>query len=264
MCCLAAAALLLAGCAASVGDPAPPPAGARFDYQLGGGYPPADGVGLVVRDRDDAPEAGVYSVCYVNAFQTQPGEEADWTGSRTDLLLRDADGAVVTDPDWPDEVLLDVSTAEKRTALLDVVRPWLAGCAESGFDAVEADNLDSATRSRGLLTDDDTAAFAESVVAEAHRHGLAIGQKNAAEHAERMRGLGFDFAITEECEVFDECDAYTDVYGERVYEVEYTDVNDAEEVFDRACDARGDRIGVLLRDRDLLVRGDTGFVSEQC
>lgn len=257
-------AVVLTGCAGSPGTPPPPPAGARFDYQLGGAYPPADGVGLVVRDREAEPADRVYSVCYVNAFQTQPGEEAEWTGSRADLLLRDADGEGVTDPDWPDETLLDVSTPAKREALLDVIGPWLAGCAESGFDAVEADNLDAATRSRGLLSDDDTAAFAEDLVDEAHRHGLAIGQKNAAEHAERMRGLGFDFAITEECEVFDECGAYTDVYGERVYEVEYTDVDDAREVFDRACAARGDEIGVLLRDRELLTPDDPGFTSEQC
>jgi hypothetical protein len=217
-------------------------------------------VELVVRDREDAPEPGLYSVCYVNAFQTQPG--ADWSGERADLLLRDASGAVVTDPDWPDETLLDVSTAQKRDALLEIVGPWIAGCAASGFDAVEADNLDSATRSRGLLGDSDTAAFAADLIEEAHRNGLALGQKNAAERAPELRDLGFDFAITEECEAFDECDAYTDVYGDRVWEIEYTDAPDA--VFDRACAARGDRIGVLQRDRDLLVPGEDGFVSRQC
>ena len=46
-------ALLLAGCSADgVGLP---PGGSRFDYQLGGGYPPAAGVELVVRDREDVP-----------------------------------------------------------------------------------------------------------------------------------------------------------------------------------------------------------------
>ncbi|WP_231727579.1 MULTISPECIES: endo alpha-1,4 polygalactosaminidase [unclassified Rathayibacter] len=260
MCGLLAVALL-AGCAAS---PAAPPAGARFDYQLGGAYPSADGIDLVVRDRSDAPEEGVYSVCYVNAFQTQPGEEAEWTGDRAGLLLRDASGETVSDPDWPDETLLDVSTPAKRDALIEVVGEWIAGCAESGFDAVEADNLDSATRSDGLLTDEQTGAFAEALVAAAHDAGLAIGQKNASERAEEMRGIGFDFAITEECEVFEECDAYTDVYGDRVYEVEYTDEPDAEAVFERACSLRGDRIGVLLRDRDLLTPGDDDFVSESC
>ncbi|WP_208545075.1 endo alpha-1,4 polygalactosaminidase [Rathayibacter sp. VKM Ac-2760] len=262
MCCLVATALLLAGCAATVGQPEPPPAGARFDYQLGGAYPPADGTGLVVRDREAEPAPGVYSVCYVNAFQTQPGEEVEWE-ARPELLLRDADGDPVTDPDWPDETLLDVSTEAKRQALLEVVVPWLDGCAESGFDAVEADNLDSATRSEGLLVDSDTAAFARDLVDAAHRAGLAIGQKNAAERAEEMHELGFDFAITEECELFEECGAYTDVYGERVYEIEYSDVDDAAAVFARAC-ARGDGIGVLLRDRDLLTPEDDGYVSERC
>ena len=260
---LASALLLLSGCASTTpGGIALPPGGARFDYQLGGAYPPAEGVELVVRDREDGPEPGLYSVCYVNAFQTQPGEREDWTGERADLLLRDSSGAPVADPDWPDEVLLDVSTPAKREALMAVVAPWIAGCADSGFDAVEADNLDSATRSQGLLSDSDTAAFAAGLIEEAHRNGLALGQKNAAERAPELRGLGFDFAITEECEAFDECDAYTGAYGDRVYEVEYTEAPDS--VFERACAARGHRIGVLQRDRDLLVPGEDGFVSRQC
>ena len=44
---------------------------------------------MVVRDRDDEPVDGRYSICYVNAFQTQPGESDAWPA---ELLLRDADG----------------------------------------------------------------------------------------------------------------------------------------------------------------------------
>ena len=32
---------------------------------------------VVVRDSTDMPEPGLYSICYVNGFQTQPG--AEWT-----------------------------------------------------------------------------------------------------------------------------------------------------------------------------------------
>ena len=55
----------------------PPPPNAQFDYQIGGDYVPAGGVTVVSRDWF----AGVplmpgtaYSICYVNAFQTQPDE----------------------------------------------------------------------------------------------------------------------------------------------------------------------------------------------
>lgn len=57
-------------------DPAPaaagvvlPPVDARFDYQIGQPYAPPSGVTVVSRDREAAPAAGLYTICYVNAFQ---------------------------------------------------------------------------------------------------------------------------------------------------------------------------------------------------
>jgi hypothetical protein len=98
----AAAALLalLAGCSAddpsgeAATAPATLPAGARVDYQLGGAYAPGPGVAGVVRDRTDDPAPGLWSACYVNAFQTQPGAG----GWPEELLLHDASGARVEDP----------------------------------------------------------------------------------------------------------------------------------------------------------------------
>ncbi len=122
-----------------------------FDYQLGGAYEPAPEVQLVARDRTDAPADGLYSICYINGFQTQPGEQELWPA---DTLLT-IGGELVFDSDWPDEVLLDTSTNAKREAVLGIVGPWIEGCARDGFDAVEFDNLDSFTRSHGVLTIDD-------------------------------------------------------------------------------------------------------------
>src|SRR5690606_24638737 len=45
-----------------------------LDYQLGGAYDVADDVTVVVRDREAPPAGVVLDVCYVNAFQTQPGD----------------------------------------------------------------------------------------------------------------------------------------------------------------------------------------------
>jgi hypothetical protein len=84
--------LMLAACTDAGGDVRLPPRDVRFDYQLGGAYPAAEDVGVVVRDRTDAPDPDRYSVCYVNAFQAQPG--ADDVPER---LLHDADGARVED-----------------------------------------------------------------------------------------------------------------------------------------------------------------------
>lgn len=241
----------------------PPPAGGVADYQLGGAYRPAAKVEIVVRDRTEQPAPGVYSVCYVNAFQTQPGEEATWAGDAADLVLRDDAGDPVVDPDWPDEALLDLSTPEKRQRVADVVGGWIEGCADAGYDAVEADNLDSWTRSDGRLTEDDAVAYATLLADRAHASGLALAQKNAAEIVGRgVDEVGFDLAVAEECQVFDECDAYLDAYGTAVIEIEYAD--QPRRAFTEACALRGDRVSVLLRDRDVVPAGSEGYVSEHC
>lgn len=251
---LLAVLLLTTACSASAPDAAGgAPWGLRVDYQLGGAYEPADGVTGVVRDRTDPPAPGLWSACYVNAFQTQPGSDE----VPQELLLRTADGERVEDPDWPGEFLLDVSTPELRDRVADLVGSWIDGCAEDGFDAVEPDNLDSWTRSEGLLTRADAEATTRLLVERAHAVGLEIAQKNAAE----LDGaaLGLDYAVTEQCQVYDECDVYTDAYGDRVIEVEYTD-----EAFDTACAARGDTVAVQRRDLDVSVPGSEGYTSRFC
>jgi len=234
-----------------------PPAGAAFDYQLGGAYPPPTGVEIVARDRTAAPADGLYNICYLNGFQTQPGELALWPDA---LLLRNEDGTVVYDPDWPDEAILDTRRANE---IVEVVAPWIAGCADDGFDAVEFDNLDTYTRTDGILTRADNLALARALVTLAHTRGLAAGQKNAAEDAEMLHDeAGFDFAIVEECALFDECGAYTAVYGDHVLAIEYSDALD--ESWAEVCGAPERPASLILRDRDLVPSGDPAYVYETC
>ncbi|WP_194422485.1 endo alpha-1,4 polygalactosaminidase [Microbacterium abyssi] len=263
----AAMLLMMSGCAATAdgtgaGDVASialPPAGAAPDYQLGGAYAPADGVEIVGRDRGAEAADGVYSICYVNAFQTQPGELGSWP---QDLLLH-AGGAPVFDPDWPDEVLVDTSTDEKRERIAAMVTPWITGCAADGFDAVEFDNLDSYTRSGGALELDDNLALAAELVDAAHAAGLAVGQKNAAEDAVALHErAGFDFAVVEECAAYEECDAYADVYGAHVIDIEYTD--QLPRPFAEMCADPASPASMVLRDRDLLPAGADGHVFATC
>lgn len=258
----------LVGCAAGTGAPAAsdpsaewaaPPAGAAVDYQLGGAYELASEVGVVGRDRSAEPAPGVYSVCYVNGFQTQPGELDTWDA---DLLLHD-DGEVVFDPDWPDEALLDTSTADRRERIAAQVVPWIDGCADAGFDAVEFDNLDTYTRSDGALTLDDNLALAAAFVDAAHSAGLAAGQKNSAEDAAVLHDdAGFDFAVTEECAAYQECGAYREVYGDAVIDIEYSD--ELPRSFAEMCADEDSPVSMVLRDRDLLTPADEGYVFETC
>jgi len=240
-----------------------PPVAARVDYQLGGPYTPAKGAQVVIRDRTEPAVPGVYSVCYVNAFQTQPDQAAWWTSRYPTLVLKDARGRPVQDPDWPGEYLLDTRTAATRGALATVVGRWVDDCAAKSYRAVELDNLDSWLRSGDRLTTAGNLAYAKLLTDRAHVKGLAVAQKNAPElTTAQVRSTGFDFAVAEECEVYDECGAYTAVHGRRVIEIEYTD-NDRQ-AFRDACATRGRTISVLLRDRDVLPRGQTGYVSQYC
>jgi hypothetical protein len=230
------------------------------DYQLGADYAPAAGVQIVGRDRSAQPADGLYSICYVNGFQTQPGEVDLWPG---DVLLRTSDGEPVIDPDWPDEVILDTSTAEKRAEIVELVGPWIEGCAASGFQAVEFDNLDTFTRTDGALTLADNLALATAFVDVAHGAGLAAGQKNAAEYAEQLHGgAGFDFAVTEECAAYEECGGYADVYGSAVVDIEYTDA--LPRPFDEMCADDDSPASMVLRDRLLSTPDDVDYAFATC
>ncbi|WP_147795121.1 endo alpha-1,4 polygalactosaminidase [Cellulomonas sp. Y8] len=246
--------------AADPPHPGGPPAGVVVDYQLAGGYPAPDGVGGVVRDVTDEPEPGLWSACYVNGFQTQPGDRDVWLTDHPDLVLRDDAGEPVVDEGWPDELLLDTSTAADRAALAELVGAQVRACAERGFAAVELDNLDSWTRSGGRLDEDGAVDLAARLVSVAHDAGLAAGQKNTPQLGTRGRDeAGFDFAVAEECAQYDECAAYTDVYGDAVLDIEYTD-----DGFAAACADPDQPPSTIRRDRDLGTPDDPAYVFGAC
>nr|WP_179547264.1 endo alpha-1,4 polygalactosaminidase [Herbiconiux flava] len=236
----------------------PLPADPVFDYQLGGAYAPSVGVNVVARDSTAAPEAGVYSICYVNGFQSQPGE--NWPEV---LVLRDDEGEPVADPGWPDETIFDISTPDNRAALADRIAVTIAGCAGSGFDAVEFDNLDSYTRSDGAFGLEQAVQFATMLVGIAHANGLAAGQKNTPELGARGHTqIGFDFAVAEECQRFAECESYTEVYGDQVLDIEYA--GHLSGSWAEVCADPSRPAGIVLRDRPLAPAGTKGHVYDRC
>ena len=244
---LAATALAGCGSGATVEAARPlkyrlPPRHAGFDYQIGGAYPPARGVRVVSRDRSDSPAPGLYNICYVNAFQAQPQERSDWPA---DLLLRDGRGRLVIDEDW-NEPLLDIRTPAKRGRVAARVNRWIDGCAKKGFDAVEPDNYDSYTRSKHLLTAADATAFMRLLTGHAHARELAVGQKNTAELAARRGAAGLDFAVTEECGQYDECEVYAKAFDDLVVDIEYTDRG-----LRKALARWGGRLSIVRRDVDV-------------
>ncbi len=235
------AALLLGPTAVTL-----PPVDADWDYQLGGNRSVPDNVTVVDRDRNADPLEGAYNICYVNGFQTQPDEKKFWRDHWSLVLKRD--GKPVVDSAWG-EWLLDIRTDSKRQRLAGIVGRWTDGCADDGFAAVEFDNLDSFSRSHGLVSRSDAKAYAALLVARGHDAGLAVAQKNWVELGDTGTDLGFDFAIAEECGRWRECQGYLDTYGDHVLFVEYRRAD-----FSWTCDHVG-QVSVVRRDVDLSTDG---------
>jgi hypothetical protein len=271
--------LVLVGCAAcggggSSGDDAPPidanvqavdgastltlpPLNEGLDYQLGGAYPPPAGVKIVSRDRNESPAAGLYNICYVNGFQIQESEATEWMTQHPDLILRDGGGNPVIDVDW-NEMLIDISTAAKRTQVAAIVGGWIDGCKAAGFDAVEIDNLDSYSRSGNRLTEDNAVAAMALFSARAHAKNMAIAQKNSAEIVGRATELGTDFVVAEECNHYSECQLYRAGYGDHVLVIEYVRAD-----FTAGC-TMYPGLSIVLRDRNLVTPGAGAYVYDGC
>jgi hypothetical protein len=247
----------------------PLPVNAPFDYQIGGGYRPVDGVEVVVRDWFEGhPLPDGYSICYLNAFQTErdddrvdrPDERSNWPGHLVLSELGD-------DPDWDGEYLIDLATVDARKAAAGWVEQMIETCADKGFDAVELDNLDSWTRFAGTPTaelvpfgPDEAAAYARLLTAAVHAHGLAVAQKNALEFdAATVAVVGFDFLIVERCGEFGECDAAAQLYGDTLLAIEYEP-----DAFAAACDALGERSSVVLRDVAVSRPGSASYRYQEC
>ncbi len=263
--------LLLAGCAsddrAGSGPTAawdPPPPGALFDYQIGGDYDVPAGTVVVARDWfEGRPLESGYSICYVNAFQTQPD---DPDVDRPDERSNWPPGVVLSgfddDPEWDGEYLIDLGTAESRAEAAGHVDQMVEECAAKGFDAVEFDNLSSWGTLDGLPFDRDAAvAFAALLTDRAHALGLAVGQKNTPELGEStsLETIGFDFAVVEQCGEFDECGLYTEVFGDRLVVIEYS-----RDGFDAACTEIGESVSVVLRDVDVSRPDSDAYVYDAC
>ena len=257
-----AAVAALAGCATPT-SLSSLPTGTGFDYQLGGSYAPPSGVKILTRDSTANPVSGLYNICYVNGFQTQSEDKSLWLTKHPTLVLRSAASNPVFDPGWPDEMILDVSSPAKRAGIASVMDAAIDRCEAKGFQAVEFDNLDSYSRSHHAFTLAADVAMAKLFVERAHADGLAAGQKNTAELGARGRDqVHFDFAVAEECYRYDECGAYTKVYGARVLDIEYTD--DLRGTFAHDCAAGAMPPMTILRDRDLVPKGNKNYVYERC
>ena len=249
--------------------PAAPPPNAQFDYQIGGDYPLPPGVQVVSRDWFiGSPDPAAYSICYVNAFQTQDDERGvDRPDERSNWPKRLVLSRLGDDPNWGGEYLVDISSAAKRARAADWLQQMIRGCADKGFDAVEYDNLDSWTRFDGTPVADrvpfgkaQAIRYAHLLTRRAHALGLAVAQKNTLQLSRRQsRAIGFDFAIAEECGRYRECPDWRARFGNHVIDIEYRRSD-----FKRACRSIGKQVSVVLRDLNVTQPGSRTYRYAAC
>jgi hypothetical protein len=205
------------------------PAGSRWapaqrttwQWQLSGTLDQSVPADMYDLDLFDTPAATVATLrgqgrrvtCYISAGSYEPGRP-DSGSFPASVLGSGMEG-------WPGEQWLDVRQID---TLAPIMRSRLDLCKSKGFDAVEADNVDGYSNSSGFpLSADDQLRYNRFLASEAHARGLSIGLKNDFDQVAQLQP-DFDFAISEQCYEYDECDALKPftAAGKAVFNVEYS------------------------------------------
>lgn len=154
-------------------------------------------------------------------------------------------------PDWPDERFLNIREINKLQSFIQSRFDMIKA---KGFDGIEPDNLDGMYENNGFkLTLEDTRAFCEWIIEEAHKRGLCIAQKNTEELVP-MLYKNFDFALTEDIFSTNTQSDYS-LYiaaGKPVFSAEYTDNMSPAEFSNNVCPkAKALHYFAFLKQRDL-------------
>ena len=164
---------------------------------------------------DELHTKGRKVICYISV-----GSWEDWRPDKDmfppEVLGKDYEG-------WKGEKWLDIRQIDK---LAPIMLARLDLCKAKGFDALEPDNMEIHTNDTGFpLTYDDQLKYALWLADEAHKRGLAIGQKNASDQVTDLVNV-FDFAITEDYFYYKEAESMMPYInaGKPVFAAEYTDL----------------------------------------
>jgi endo-alpha-1,4-polygalactosaminidase (GH114 family) len=183
---------------------------------------------------------GTKVVCYISV-----GSYENWRSDAgrfpAEVLGKDYVG-------WSGEKWLDIRRID---LLAPIMLARMDECAAKGFDGVEPDNMEIHSNDTGFpLTYQDQLRYALWLAEEAHKRGLAIGQKNAPDQTKDLVDV-FDFAITEDAFYFGWAEQMLPYIqaGKPVFVAEYTDLPGDWEAFCRQSKALG--FSTILKHRDL-------------
>jgi hypothetical protein len=183
---------------------------------------------------------GTKVICYISV-----GSYENWRSDADqfpdEVLGKDYEG-------WSGEKWLDIRRID---LLAPIMLARLDECADKGFDGVEPDNMQIWDNDTGFpLTYDDQLRYTLWLADEAHKRGLAIGQKNAPDQTKDLVEI-YDFAITEDAFYYDwakDMLPYIQA-GKPVFAAEYTDLPGDFQEFCRQ--SKGLAFSTILKHRDL-------------
>lgn len=183
---------------------------------------------------------GTKVICYISVGSYE-NWRADADQFPDEVLGKDYEG-------WSGEKWLDIRRID---LLAPIMLARLDECAAKGFDGVEPDNMQIWDNDTGFpLTYDDQLRYALWLAEEAHKRGLAIGQKNASDQVADLVDV-YDFAITEDYFYYREAESMLPYIqaGKPVFAAEYTDLPGDFEEFCRQSKELG--FSTILKHRDL-------------
>ncbi|MCP3138338.1 endo alpha-1,4 polygalactosaminidase [Pyxidicoccus xibeiensis] len=126
------------------------------------------------------------------------------------------------DEGWDGSYWLDI---RQMDILLPIMRDrMLHWCKNKGFDAVEPDETEVWSNDSGFpITKAQNNAYNKAIADMAHSLGLSVGLKGNNTEAPELVDH-FDWALTEQCWQYDECELFKDSFiakGKAVFSVEY-------------------------------------------
>ncbi len=180
---------------------------------------------------------GIHVICYVDVGTYEPFRP-DASSFPASVLGESVEG-------FSEEQWLDV---RQLSTLEPIMAKRFQMCKEKGFDAVDPDNIDGWENETGFpLTAAQSDAYDEWVASEVHSLGMAVFQKNDGDQTGTL-DADFDGAITEECNVFDECSDFEPYIakGEPVLDLEYGLATSVFCAADNAAGIEGARLNIAL------------------
>jgi hypothetical protein len=170
---------------------------------------------------------GIHVICYIDV-----GTAEDWRPDYSSFPASDLGNS----NGWPGERYIDIADTAVNEPIMTA---RFEMCKAKGFDAVEPDNEDTyeeGSKTGFVITKAEQETYDDWIAGEVHSLGMAVFQKNGGELVSNLESLS-DGAVTEECNVYDECANYEPYLaaGKPVLNAEYG----SSDAFCSADDAAG-------------------------